>query len=167
MKKLFYLITLVLLFGCEELTPIPEEFKFTINGTEMDFSDNISVSRNWLTDEIEITGKKTGVGRVVITLHEVSTGAFDENDYYFDENNLTYNYKLRYVDNNDNSYSYYNSSINEWFKIDIEEFNNRIDGEVSGKFSGLLEASLLNSSGTETVLIENGKFSTKLIDKID
>jgi len=168
MKKVFYLLTLVMFLGCEELTSVPEEFVFTINGTEMNFSDNISVSKNWVTGEIEITGKKTGVGKVTLTVHDTETGTFDENDYSFDEDNFTYNYKLRYVDNNDNSYTYYTSSINEWFNINIDKFSNRIDGEVSGEFSGLLEGSILNNSGSdETVLIENGKFSTKLINKID
>ena len=169
MKKFYYLLIGLLLFvGCEKITPIPETFTFTVNETEMDFSENISVSKSWLSGEIEIKGKKTGVGSVTVILHEVNNGEFDENDYCFNENDFTYNYRLVYRDNNDNIYAYYTSSINEWFKLNIKKFENRTDGEVSGEFSGLLKGSFFNSSNAvDSVLIENGKFSTELIDKID
>ena len=168
MKRLIYLFAILLFAGCEEIDSFPETFTFTLNDVEMNFSENISVIKNWLSGEVEITGKKTGVGRIIITLHETSTGEYDENDYLYNESNFTYNYKIRYVDNNDNSYTYYNSSINEWFKINIKKFENRIDGEVSGEFSGLLEGSILNqSTAIESITIRGGNFSTKLINKID
>lgn len=168
MKKVFYSLVVLVLFGCEELTPVPETFTFTVNGTEMDFSENITVSENLFTGEVEITGKKTGVGKVIITLHETGIGEFNENDYLYNDNDFTSNYKLRYVDNNEDSYSYYSSCINEWFIINIKKFENRIDGEVSGKFSGRLVGTILNnSSAIDSVVIENGNFSTQLNDKID
>ena len=169
MKKIYYLLVVLLIFvSCEKVEPVPEVFSFTINGIEKDFSDNITVSKSWLSDEIEITGKETGAGSVKLTLHEAGTGEFDESDYYYNDDAFTYNYRLEYTDNNENKYTYYSSSITEWFNIDIEKFENKIDGEVSGKFSGLLEGSIFNSSAAiDSVLIENGKFSTQLMNKID
>jgi|GEM_PF-2610793 len=168
MKKVFYLIAIVLFCACEEISPVPETFTFNINGTEMDFSENIVVSKKWLSGEIAITGKKTGVGKITMTLSEPLTGVYNENNYVFNDDDFTYKYRLSYTDNNDNLYTYYTSSINEWFIINIKKFENRIDGEVSGEFSGFLVGSILNeSSAMDSVVIENGKFSTQISDKIE
>jgi len=145
--------------------PIPEQFTFTINGQNLDLSSNISVGKD-LFDELNIEGKTTGVGIVEIEIANTSTGSFDQSDA--SDAFLEADYDLTYIDGNNNSYFYRSNDVNSNFNINVNKFENREDGEVSGTFSGTLFLSILSDDSTavDSVVITNGIFSTTLDQEI-
>jgi hypothetical protein len=168
MKNLIKLFVLaVLVCSCERTEDVPQTFSFEINGESMDFSGDINV-REDLLGEISITGKSAGVGYINITIKDALTGDFDESDYNLSTETLKTGYNMYYSDADDNDYFYSSSDANSRFDIKILKFDNKTDGEVSGEFSGYLIGSMLNAdTASDTVIIENGKFSTQLSSRIN
>lgn len=162
MKKtvLILAITALFTFSCQDIETEPDKFTFTLNGVEMDFSENVSAGVNILNQHY-VTGKKEGVGIVTIYLKDSYSGSFDETDYVA-EDVLTDHYSMRYEDASENIYTYSSYDAYSRFDITLDKYDYRggeLRGEIEGKFSGHLVGSILNEhSKIDSVVIENGIF---------
>ena len=169
LKLAFFLAigTSISLSSCSDDEPdqpqITEEFSFELNGASVSFNDP-NGGQNAL-EQFGVQGQE-GTHLLQILVLNTDEGTFTEADIDADAGSNTRNYRLLYIDENNNQYQYSpNFASPGNFTITVSSFGGDEGSLISGTFSGTLPGSGFNdSTAPENVVITNGVFNVSRSD---
>lgn len=131
MKKLFLLLpVLALLFvACETTEKDPNVLKFSVNGVEKDFSENVTLA----TDIFGQTVIKSTVGNEILelTIQSAAIGVYEKNQ----DEIVLLDHEVKFVSEGKDYTSYWNNGGDYDISVDVADVANNVVNEIKGTFT--------------------------------